>query len=155
MDGRLTRKGVEVQERKQGHLEADERVLDGDRELFSLHAGWSKPSVSHELTMLFSRGGTHTIGANRPRQGSKRQSLATFREFESAGLHAARRDRPTKEKKMMPLTERNCETIRRQSTRSGMNGLTTTTMPDPPWASDGTASSRHWWRPKTWRGSTG
>jgi hypothetical protein len=29
-----------VQERKQGHLEADERVLDGDRELFSLHPGW-------------------------------------------------------------------------------------------------------------------
>lgn len=141
-----------MQERKQGHLEADERVLDGDRELFSLHAGWLKPSVSHVLTMLFNLGRTHTIGANLPRRGSKRQSLATFREFESAELHAPRKDGPTKEKKMMPLTERNCETIRRQSTRLRMNGLTT---PDPPWASDGTASSRRWWRPKTWRGSTG
>lgn len=37
---RLTGKGVKVQERKQRHLEADERVLNGDRELLRLVAGY-------------------------------------------------------------------------------------------------------------------
>ena len=66
-----------MQERKQGHLEADERVLDGNRELFSLHAGWVKRGVS-PVAVGDRLGKTHTIGANLLRRGSKRQSLATF-----------------------------------------------------------------------------
>lgn len=77
-----------MQERKQGHLEADERVLDGDRELFSFHAGWLKRSVSSVRGMLFNLGGTHMIGANLPRRGSKRQSLATFVGGDASQLEA-------------------------------------------------------------------